>query len=143
MRTSRLSFVIAITIGLASCLRIKRDYCPPQYSLDHTLCRDNVGQVLPLTSQERATIVQEHNLLRAAVAPPAADMTKMSYPGKLPGVWIGQNLAAGSKGKVMDAFRFWAIEKSDFRYGQDHTTVIGHYTQETILNVSNCTCQAR
>ena len=52
----------------------------------------------------------------------------------MPGVMIGQNVAAGGH-DLVGAIQMWANEESAFSYGQNPTGVVGHYTQVSVAVV--------
>lgn len=142
--------------------------CPSPYvqlNPNHTMCRTDKGTAIPLTTSDKAVVLDRHNAWRRNVTVIAADMQKMVWDDNLatvaakwarqcvvghdayaqraepalPGVTIGQN-AAGGYPDVLSAVNAWASEISDFTYGVKPTKVTGHYTQIVFANTARVGC---
>ncbi|XP_071081904.1 cysteine-rich venom protein ENH2-like [Haliotis cracherodii] len=134
--------------------------CDPAFlarDAHYTLCLVDIGTDAPLSAADKQAIVDTHNTYRANVSPTATNMVKLVwddelavYAGKwarqcyishdsysarsvpsMPGVSIGQNIAAGYK-SVMKGVDGWHSEVDFFEHGVGPTEpgkVVGHYTQ--------------
>lgn len=143
--------------------------CSNEYrALDpqHTMCLADKGKNIPLSASDISAIVERHNYYRRQVSPTAANMQKMVWDKNLaktaakwarqcvvahedpeerrwepalPGVQIGQNVAAGPS-SVAAAVDNWATEIKAFYYGRQPTGEVGHYTQIIYAETSRVGC---
>ncbi|XP_046562722.1 cysteine-rich venom protein Mr30-like [Haliotis rubra] len=134
--------------------------CDPAYLARHahyTLCLVDIGTEAPLSAADKQAIVDRHNTYRSHVSPTATNLVKLVwddelavYAGKwarqcyaghdhysarsvpsMPGVVIGQNIAAGYR-SVMEGVDGWHSEVDFFKHGVGPTEpgkIVGHYTQ--------------
>ncbi|ESO91178.1 hypothetical protein LOTGIDRAFT_105395, partial [Lottia gigantea] len=144
--------------------------CNKEYSSihpQHTMCLEDVGDVVDLSQSEKDDLVLQTNDFRAGVSPPAANMRQVVWDEKLaivaskwarqcsighesnslqravptmPDTFIGQN-AAGNYASFALANRAWFDEVKDFRYGVGSIGgEVGHYTQIVNAAVSRMGC---
>ncbi|XP_067684997.1 cysteine-rich secretory protein 3-like [Haliotis asinina] len=139
---------------------VVRSGCDPAFlalHVNYTLCLKDVGTEAPLSAVDKQAILDRHNAYRSHVSPTATNLVKLVwdnelevYAGKwarqcytghdaysarsvpsMPGVMIGQNIAAGYK-SVMEGVDGWHSEVDFFKYGvgpSEPGKIVGHYTQ--------------